>query len=61
MKLWRLAVPAMLALMLSACGGSRLFTSEEGVMTPGSVPRDEMGEPVWDRIKPAPGGTASHD
>lgn len=50
----KIGLAALMLASLTACGGSRLFTNDGAVHTPGSVPRDEMGEPIWDRIKPPP-------
>lgn len=45
---------AMLALLLAAgCAPSPLYVGK-AVGTPGEIPRDERGEPIWEAIPPPP-------
>ena len=45
----RIAVFA--ALLLASCAPSPLFVSHRPQPTPGEIPRDAWGEPMWDRIR----------
>lgn len=44
---------ALLAFSLTACA-SPLWSGNDGSQGPGSVPRDENGEPIWDQVEPNP-------
>ena len=46
-----IGISVLLALGLSACA-SPLWTGDDGSASPGTVPRDENGEPIWDQVKP---------
>lgn|GEM_PF-2830642 len=48
-----IACSALLAFSLTACA-SPLWSENDGSKSPGTVPRDENGEPVWDQVKPNP-------
>lgn len=41
-------------LAVGACAPSPLFVGKSASGTPGEVPRDERGEPVWTAIAPPP-------
>ncbi|MGD8325504.1 MAG: hypothetical protein PVF65_01185 [Sphingomonadales bacterium] len=47
-------IATVLATGLSACA-SPLWTGNEGAQSPGTVPRDENGEPIWDKVHPTDG------
>lgn len=40
--------------LVQACAPSPLYISRAPVGTPGEIPRDPRGEPIWDRIPPPP-------
>jgi hypothetical protein len=53
----RIASLALLgAFGLAGCAASPLYKSNQLAVTPGEVPRDGRGEPVWSMIPPIPEG-----
>ena len=42
-------------LLLAACSPSPLYVGHRVVGTPGEIPRDGRGEPIWDKIGPVRG------
>lgn len=44
----------LIPLAASACAPSPLYLAKPGAGTPGEVPRDERGNPIWERIPPTP-------
>ncbi|MFZ5609026.1 MAG: hypothetical protein ACOY99_05395 [Pseudomonadota bacterium] len=51
-----LVVSCFLAMGLAGCASPLFVDGATGA--PGTVPRDEMGEPIWDQI--APGDAANN-
>jgi len=41
-------------LFIAACAPSPLYVSRSSAGTPGEVPRDPRGQPIWDKIPAAP-------
>ncbi len=41
-------------LLAAACAPSPLYVSRSSVGTPGEIPRDPRGQPVWDKISAPP-------
>lgn len=41
-------------LLVAACAPSPLYVARDQPGTPGEIPRDATGEPIWDRIPPPP-------
>ncbi|MFN3288506.1 MAG: hypothetical protein ACK40H_08655 [Sphingomonadaceae bacterium] len=50
-------VSASALVLVAACAPSPLYVGKARVGTPGEIPRDERGEPIWDMIPPPPAGT----
>jgi len=42
----------LLGLLVAACAPSPLYVSHKTIGTPGEIPRDARGEPMWDKIGP---------
>lgn len=45
---------ALTGLMLVSCAPSPLYQGASVPTTPGNVPRDTNGNPVWNKLPPAP-------
>jgi len=42
----------LLGLLVAACAPSPLYVRHKTIGTPGEIPRDARGEPMWDKIGP---------